>query len=53
MTKIILLPSLTSNNDGTTGCGYQMEVYEDSVMFRTYDYYTGTFTGTSMTCTLK
>ena len=51
-TPEIWTPSLTGN-DETIGYGYQMEVYEDSVIFRTYDYYTGTFTGTDMTYTLK
>lgn len=52
-TPEIRVPSLTSNNDETTGYGYQMEVYENSVVFRTYDYYTGTYTGTDMTYELK
>lgn len=52
-TPEIRVPSLTSSNDETTGCGYQMEVYENSVVFRTYDYYTGTYTGTDMTYELK
>ncbi len=52
-TPEIWVPSLTSNSDHTTGYGYMAEVYESSVTFRTYDYYTGTFTGTDMTYTLK
>ncbi|MCQ2485194.1 MAG: metallophosphoesterase [Clostridia bacterium] len=52
-TPEVWIPSITSNNDGTTGYGYQMEVYDNTVTFRTYDYYTGTYTGTDMTYTLK
>lgn len=52
-TPEIWVPSLTSNSDDTTGYGYMIEVYDDTVTFRTYDYYTGTFTGTDMTYTLK
>ena len=52
-TPEIGVPSLTSNNDGTIGYGYQMEVYENTVTIRTYDYYTGAYTGTDMTYTLK
>lgn len=52
-TPEIWVPSLTSNNDNTTGYGYMMEVYDNSITFRTYDYYTGAFTGTDMTYTLE
>lgn len=52
-TPEIWVPSLTSNNDGTIGYGYMMEVYDNTVSFRTYDYYSGLFTGTDKTYTLN
>ena len=51
-TPEIWIPSL-SDNDAGPGLGYQMEVYENQVVFRGYNYYTGNFTGNDMTYTLK
>lgn len=49
-TPQILIPSLWDNDE--QGLGYQMEVYENQVNFRGYNYYKGSFTDNSYTFTL-